>query len=49
MCRKLLAQHGGTIACESKEGMGTNFTVTLPCVQEAGDDYAVSRSVAAPV
>jgi two-component system NtrC family sensor kinase len=30
MSRKLLAEHGGTIECESAAGAGTTFTVRLP-------------------
>jgi signal transduction histidine kinase len=49
MCRKLLAQHGGAIACESTLGLGTSFTVTLPCVAETGCDMDFPRSIATPV
>ncbi len=32
MARKLLAEHGGTIECDSAAGAGTTFTVRLPAV-----------------
>ena len=38
MARKLLAEHGGTIECESAAGAGTTFTVRLPAVQEERTD-----------
>jgi signal transduction histidine kinase len=31
--QQLVHSHGGTIACESKEGVGTTFTIRLPVVQ----------------
>ncbi len=34
--RQAVELHGGEITCESREGVGTTFTVTLPCVN-AGD------------
>jgi two-component system NtrC family sensor kinase len=49
MCRKLLAQHGGGIACESTVGLGTSFTVTLPCVSGTADDFVFARTIATPV
>ena len=30
LCRQIVTAHGGTIAFESKPGLGTTFTVTLP-------------------
>ena len=35
LTRELVFLHGGTIACDSTEGMGTTFTVTLPIGKEA--------------
>ena len=32
MSRKLLAEHGGTIECDSGDGIGTTFTMRLPAV-----------------
>jgi signal transduction histidine kinase len=36
MARKLLAEHGGTIECESAAGAGTTFTVWLPAHRRGG-------------
>ena len=35
LTRELVFLHGGTIDCESEEGKGTTFTVTLPIMKEA--------------
>ena len=35
LTRDLVYLHGGTIDCESKEGIGTTFTVTLPITKDA--------------
>lgn len=35
LTRELVYLHGGTIDCESEEGKGTTFTVTLPIKKEA--------------
>lgn len=35
LTRELVYLHGGTIDCESEEGKGTTFTVTLPISKEA--------------
>jgi CheY-like chemotaxis protein len=35
LTRDLVLLHGGTITCDSKEGTGTTFTVTLPINKEA--------------
>ncbi|MCD8494966.1 MAG: HAMP domain-containing histidine kinase [Candidatus Pacebacteria bacterium] len=32
---KIIREHGGTITCESTEGQGTTFSITLPCTQPA--------------
>jgi DNA-binding response OmpR family regulator/anti-sigma regulatory factor (Ser/Thr protein kinase) len=35
LTRELVYLHGGTIECDSKEGVGTTFTVTLPISKES--------------
>jgi PAS domain S-box-containing protein len=35
LCRQLVEAHGGEIVCESKVGIGTSFTVTLPDKQSS--------------
>ncbi len=37
--KRIVTDHGGTIALESKEGMGTSFVINLP-VATSGDDSA---------
>jgi signal transduction histidine kinase len=33
LCRRLVEAHGGEISCDSVEGQGTIFRVSLPCQQ----------------
>ena len=33
ICKQIINGHGGNIACESKEGEGSTFTVTLPLLE----------------
>lgn len=35
--RQIVEQHGGTIAVQSEDGVGTTFLVSLPVVQEMGE------------
>jgi two-component system NtrC family sensor kinase len=56
MARKLLAEHGGTIECDSDAQLGTLFTVRMPATGEGGRFAAIgaaacisnSRAVDAP-
>lgn len=32
VCKKIIANHGGTIKVESNEGQGSAITITIPCV-----------------
>jgi signal transduction histidine kinase len=47
MCRKLLTQHGGTIACESSANSGARFTLTLPALFDASAPRPASHLVSA--
>ena len=44
LTRDLVYLHGGTIDCDSKEGEGTTFTVTLPICKEAFAPAQIDRS-----
>ncbi|GEM_PF-1029406 len=30
LCRQIVENHGGTITCQSEEGLGSTFSFTLP-------------------
>ena len=47
MCRKLLTQHGGTIACESTANCGARFTLTLPAQLDASTSRPAPQLVSA--
>jgi chemotaxis family two-component system sensor kinase Cph1 len=34
ICKKIIEGHGGSIECSSEVGVGTTFTVKLPCLKE---------------
>ena len=44
LTRDLVYLHGGTIDCDSDEGQGTTFTVTLPIRKEAYQPDQIDRS-----
>jgi signal transduction histidine kinase len=45
-CREVVVANGGSIAVDSKEGVGTTFTVVLPSAanDNSGEDRAVDQS-----
>lgn len=38
--KRLVQQHGGELVVDSTEGIGTNFKITLPCVQQLNQEAA---------
>ena len=38
LTQQIVAEHGGTIACESSPGQGTSFVVELPSLPAGGED-----------
>ena len=44
LTRELIFLHNGTIACDSEEGQGTTFTVTLPIKKEAFASSQIDES-----
>lgn len=44
LTRDLVYLHGGTIDCDSEEGQGTTFTVTLPITKERFNATQIDRS-----
>ena len=47
--RQIVMAHGGTIVCESMEGLGTAFTLTLPAANEKSDFTGVLSDSSAAV
>jgi signal transduction histidine kinase len=43
--RKVIEQHGGTIRVESREGLGTTFTLGLPLAEPSGDRVMDDRVI----
>ena len=44
LTRDLVYLHGGTIQCESQQGQGTSFTVSLPINKEAFNDSQIDAT-----
>jgi signal transduction histidine kinase len=45
--RQIVQQHGGTLTAESREGVGSTFTLHLP-IDSATEPVAAARARAAP-
>lgn len=39
LCKNLIERMGGTITCDSKQGLGSTFTIILPFEKQQGNDY----------
>jgi two-component system C4-dicarboxylate transport sensor histidine kinase DctB len=46
VAKSIIEAHGGTIACDSQTGVGTTFTISLPCLEPRSDTAAAGPAPA---